>query len=266
MRSKRVAILESRLGQQMIELVTKRGGVPIHAPALAEIPDVDSTFVARMIDDIQKHPAKLAVFQTGVGTRALFAATDALGVTDKLLEILAATTVAVRGPKPTAALRARNVRIDVSAADPFTTHEVLEAIARVPIEGARVIVQRYGVTNLELEDALKARGAEVLEIPTYRWAIPDDTRPLIELMDALGRREVDAVAFTNAAQVHNLFAVAEPLGRSDALRADLGRALIASIGPVASNALREFGLSPTIEASPPKLGPLISALDEALSR
>jgi uroporphyrinogen-III synthase len=265
-RSKRVAILESRLGQQMIELVTKRGGVPIHAPALAEIPDVDSTFVARMIDDIQKHPAKLAVFQTGVGTRALFAATDALGVTDKLLEILAATTVAVRGPKPTAALRARNVRIDVSAADPFTTHEVLEAIARVPIEGARVIVQRYGVTNLELEDALKARGAEVLEIPTYRWAIPDDTRPLIELMDALGRREVDAVAFTNAAQVHNLFAVAEPLGRSDALRADLGRTLIASIGPVASNALREFGLSPTIEASPPKLGPLISALDEALSR
>jgi uroporphyrinogen-III synthase len=42
--------------------------------------------------------------------------------------------------------------------------------------------------------------------------------------------------------------------------------LIASIGPVASNALREFGLSPTIEASPPKLGPLISALDQALSR
>ena len=32
------------------------------------------------------------------------------------------------------------------------------------------------------------------------------------------------------------------------------------------NALREFGLTATIEASPPKLGPLISALDEALSR
>ena len=113
---------------------------------------------------------------------------------------------------------------------------------------------------------MKARGAEVIEIPTYRWAVPDNTRPLIELMDALARREVDAVAFTNAAQVHNFFAVADPLGRSDALRADLGHTLIASIGPVASNALREFGLTATIEASPPKLGPLISALDEALSR
>jgi uroporphyrinogen-III synthase len=266
MRDKRVAILESRLGQQMIDLVTKRGGVPVHAPALAEIPDVDSAFVARLIDDIQKRPVTLAVFQTGVGTRALFAATDGLGMTDKLLDILAATTVAVRGPKPTAALRARHVRIDVSARDPFTTHEVLEAVETIPIASARVIVQRYGVKNVELEDALKARGAEVIEIPTYRWAVPDNTRPLIELMEALARREVDAVVFTNAAQVHNLFAVADPLGRADPLRADLGRTLIASIGPVASNALREFGLTATIEASPPKLGPLISALDEALSR
>jgi len=266
MRDKRVAILESRLGQQMVDLVAKRGGVPIHAPALAEVPDVDGAFVARLIDDIQERPVKLAIFQTGVGTRALFAATDALGKTDTLLQTLAATTVAVRGPKPTAALRARNVRIDVSARDPFTTHEVLEAIESIPIERARVIVQRYGVTNVELEDGLKARGAEVLEIPTYRWALPGDTRPLIELMDALARGDVDAVAFTKAAQVHNLFAVAVPLGRSDALRADLGRTLIASIGPVASTALREFGLTATIEASPPKLGPLISALDAALPR
>src|SRR5438270_8186860 len=218
-----------------------------------------------MIDELRGRPAKLAIFQTGVGTRALFAATDALGLTDKLLEILAATTVAVRGPKPTAALRARNVRIDISARDPFTTHEVLEAIEPIPIAGARVIVQRYGVKNVELEDALKARGGEVIEIPTYRWAVPENTQPLIALMEALARRGVDAVAFTNAAQVHNLFAVAEPLGRADALRADLGRTLIASIGPVASNALREFGLTAAIEASPPKLGPLINALDEALS-
>src|SRR5438067_2280462 len=97
MRDKTVAILESRLGQQMIDLVAKRGGVPIHAPALAEIPDVDSTFVAGMIDDLQERGAKLAIFQTGVGTRALFAATDALGTTDTLLKVLAATTVAVRG-------------------------------------------------------------------------------------------------------------------------------------------------------------------------
>ena len=266
MRDKRIAILESRLGQQMVDLVAKQGGVPVHAPALAEIPDVDPAFVAGLVRDLETRPATLAIFQTGVGTRALFAATDALGITDTMLGLLAQTVVAVRGPKPTAALRARGVRIDISARDPFTTHEVLEALQSTQLAGARVIVQRYGVTNRELEEALKARGAEVIEIPTYRWALPDDTRPLIELMDALERGEIDAVTVTNAAQVHHLFAVAEPLGRAQALRTNLNRTLIASIGPVASSALREFDVKVDVEASPPKLGPLVAVLDAALSR
>src|SRR5690242_3886848 len=226
MRDKRVAILESRLGRQMVELVAKRGGVPIHAPALAEVPDVDPAFVKRLIAELRSRPPKLAIFQTGVGTQALFATTDRLGATDDFLEVLSAARIAVRGPKPSAALRARHVRIDFSARDPFTTHEVLESIASVVLDGERVVVQRYGATNVELEDALKARGADVVEIPTYRWAIPADTKPLIDLIDALARREVDAVAITSASQIHNLFAIATTLGRSDALRDDLAQTLI----------------------------------------
>ena len=77
---------------------------------------------------LEEKPAKLVIFQTGVGTRALFAATDSLGLTQKFLQLLDKTTVAARGPKPTGALRSRGVRIDRSAADPFTTKEVLESI------------------------------------------------------------------------------------------------------------------------------------------
>ena len=265
MRGKKVAILESRLGRQMVELVAKHGGVPIHAPALSEVPDVDPEFVRRLIAELREHPPKLAIFQTGVGTQALFATADRLGTTDDLREILAATTVAVRGPKPTAALRARQVRIDLSARDPFTTHEVLEAVQSVALDGERVVVQRYGVVNVELDEALEARGATVVEIPTYRWDLPRDTKPLVDLIDALARHEIDAVAITSASQIRNLFAIATKLGRADALRADLGRTLIAAIGPVASSALGEFRLTAAIVASPPKLGPLIAALDSALS-
>jgi len=218
------------------------------------------------VNELQSRPAALAIFQTGVGTHALFKATDALGLTDQLLALLARAVVVVRGPKPTAALRSRGVRIDLSAQDPFTTAEVLAALQATPLAGARVIVQRYGVTNAELEEALKTRQAEVIEIPTYRWSLPEDTGPLVDLMDALERGEIDAVTFTNAAQVHNLFAVAERLGRAESLRASLNRTLVASIGPVSSGALRNFGVTVGLESSPPKLGPLVSALDEALSR
>ncbi|MGH8703022.1 MAG: uroporphyrinogen-III synthase, partial [Burkholderiales bacterium] len=255
MRDKTVAILESRLGQQFAELIEKHGGHPFHAPALAEVPDVDRDAIAGLVADMEVHPPKAVIFQTGVGTRALLEATDALGLTDRFLAVLGKTIVAVRGPKPTAVLRARGVRMDLSARDPFTTVEVLEALAQTPLAGERVVVQRYGVTNLELEEALKARGASVTEIPTYRWSLPEDTRPLIELMDRLGNGRIDAVAVTNAAQVYNLFDLAATLGRADAVRTGLNRTLVASVGPVSSDALRKFGVTVGLEASPPKLGP-----------
>jgi uroporphyrinogen-III synthase len=201
------------------------------------------------------------VFQTGIGTKALFSATDALHLSEKLLSFLKAATIAVRGPKPTGALRQRGVHIDRSAVEPFTTKEVLESIKDIEVNGGRVIVQRYGAANRELDAALEARGAEVTEIPTYRWSLPADTAPLVDLVARLQRGEMHAVLFTNAEQVRNLFLVAE---KKDDLQDALNRTLVASIGPVASRALREAGVKIGLEASPPKLGALLSALEGAL--
>ena len=265
MKNKTVAILESRLAEQMASLVARRGGLPFSAPALSEVPDVDPERIAALIPALEARPAKVAIFQTGVGTRALFEATDALGLTDRLLALLAAATVVVRGPKPSGALRSRGVRIDLAAKDPFTTHEVLEALQGVDLAGERARVQRHGVANVELDRALEARGAEVLEIPMYRWSLPPDTRPLAALVGELEAGRIDAVVFTNAEQVHNLCSVADREGRGDAFREAVARTFVASIGPVCSQALRAHGIAIGFEASPPKLGELIEGLDRALS-
>jgi uroporphyrinogen-III synthase len=265
MKAKRVAILESRMGEQLADLVARRGGVPVHAPALAELPDLDPQQIGELVRSLEQQPVALAIFQTGVGTRALFAVTDSLGLTAQFLELLGKAKVAARGPKPTGALRAKGVRIDYSAADPFTTREILASIQDVDVKGARVIIQRYGSTNVELDRALEARGAQVIEIPTYRWALPPDTKPLEDLIGALERGELHAAVFTNAEQVRNLFAVAASIGKAKALEDALNRTLVASIGPVASAALRHARVTVGLESSPPKLGALISALDTALS-
>ena len=265
MQPRQVAILESRMGAQLAALVAGRGGVPFHAPALAELPDLDHPAIGALVQSLETRPAKLAIFQTGVGTKALFAATDALGLTEKFLVSLDKILVAARGPKPTGALRQRGVRIDYNAADPFTTHELLDELGGLRLEGERVIVQRYGSANRELDAALAARGAEVIEIPTYRWSLPPDPAPLQELVARLERGEMHAVVFTNAEQARNLFLVSSQSGKSEALRAALNRTLVASIGPVASAALREAGVKVGLEASPPKLGALLAALDKALA-
>jgi uroporphyrinogen-III synthase len=262
LRGKRVAVLESRLGRELSELVAGRGAEPFHAPALAELPDLDPQAIAALVKSLEARPAKLAIFQTGVGTRALFAATDSLSLSATFESLLKSMIVAVRGPKPTGALRQRGIHIDRSAVDPFTTREVLDCIKDLPLKGERVIVQRYGSANRELDAALEARGAEVVEIPTYRWTLPGDTARLAELIARLERGEMDAVLFTNAEQVRNLFLVSKKMNKD--VKAALNRTFVASIGPVASAALRDAGVKIGVEASPPKLGALLSAVDGAL--
>jgi uroporphyrinogen-III synthase len=265
MKDKTVAILESRVRDHIASLVRKHGGTPFSAPALAEIPDVDPAHIDELIREWNSAPPDIFIFQTGVGTRALFAATDSLGLTDLLLRLLDSAQVVVRGPKPATVLHSRKVRIDCAASDPFTTHEVLAAMHGTPLRGKRVVVQRYGETNRELQAALESEGAYVTEIVTYRWGLPEDTAPLLRLIDALGRDEIDLVAFTSASQASNLFAVAQCDGKEAVLKQSLGRSLVASIGPVCSAALRKFAVRVDIEAQPPKLGPFVEAINAALS-
>jgi uroporphyrinogen-III synthase len=66
-------------------------------------------------------------------------------------------------------------------------------------------------------------------------------------------------------QIRHLFAVAATEGRAEGLAGQMQGLVIASIGPVCSRALVEHGITPTFEASPPKLGPLLKGLESAWS-
>jgi uroporphyrinogen-III synthase len=263
---KTVAILETRTGAHLAELIERLGAQPLLVPALEEVPDTDSGVVSSLLDGWKVRPFRMAIFQTGVGTRALFQATDALGATQAFLELLARATVVVRGPKPVGELNGRGVRIDLKAASPFTTETVIDAIAAIPLDSAPVLVQRYGESNVKLREALGARGALVQELSTYRWSLPADTGPLEALIERLAESSVDATIFTSAVQVENLHAVAERMGRSNDLAGLMSAVIVGSIGPICSRALRAHGIEPTFEADPPKLGPLVTALKAALAK
>jgi uroporphyrinogen-III synthase len=262
LKNKTVAILESRSGEQMADLVRKYGGYPMSAPALSEVPDIDPQAITQMIQTWSDVLPDLFIFQTGVGTKALFATTDQLNLTEALLSLLSKSQVLVRGPKPTAVLRSKGVRIDMTAGDPFTTAEILAHLEGLSLQGKRVVVQRYGETNVDLQHALEARGAEVLEVATYRWGLPADTQPLVDLIVALDKKTVDMVCFTSASQVYNLFAIAEQSNQVHTLKAGLNHAVIASIGPVCTNALLKYDIEIDVEPSPPKLGPFIAAINQ----
>jgi uroporphyrinogen-III synthase len=208
----------------------------------------------------------MVIFLTGVGTRALARVVETIYPASEYLARLRDIAVIARGPKPLAVLREWNVPVAVVAPEPNTWREVLRALdenaAAVPLKGRRVAVQEYGVTNSDLLDGLRKRGALVTSVPVYEWALPEDTGPLRAAIVALARNEIDVVLFTTATQADHLLQIAAEMKREDSVRLALSRIVVASIGPTTSERLREHGIEPDMEPSHPRMGFLVSEAAE----
>jgi uroporphyrinogen-III synthase len=258
----RVVTLESRLAGPIAELIARQGGVPVEAPALREVSLDDNAEALAFADRLIAGEFDLVIFLTGVGTRYLAEAIETRYPRERWTSALARGKVAVRGPKPLVPLREFKVRVDVQAPEPNTWHEVLAALdAQLPVQGLSVAVQEYGKPNPELIDGLRQRGADVTQVPVYRWALPEDTAPLRRAVAEIAEGRAGAILFTSAQQAEHLLQVAEAEGRLPALREALGRTVVVgSVGPTTSETLREKGLPVDIEPEHPKMGHLVSAV------
>jgi uroporphyrinogen-III synthase len=256
-----VLALESRRATELAALIAAFGGRPLVAPALREVPRESNTEALDFAAALMRDEFDVVVFLTGAGTRALATVIEPACPRATFTAALARTRVVARGPKPLAALRELQVPIWVVAPEPNTWRELLAAVdARAeerPLEGARIAVQEYGVSNTELLEAFRRRGARVTSVPVYRWALPEDVAPLKSAVTAISRGEVDVVMFTTSVQVVHLWQIVEEMRVEAEVRRGLARSVIASIGPTTSEELRRHALAADLEASHPKMGFLV---------
>jgi uroporphyrinogen decarboxylase len=254
----RVVAFESRMAPEVAALIERRGGRAIVAPAMREVPLDDNQaafdFAARLlIGDFD-----VVVFLTGVGTRALFTVIETRYPRETTVEALHRTIVVARGPKPLQVLRELGLQPQVVAPEPNTWRELLAMLtAATSLRGKRVAIQEYGVSNRELIAGLEARGAEVVIVPVYRWALPLDRGPLLEALRKITAGEADVAIFTSSHQVTNVIQVADAEGIGDAVRRGLAAMAVGSVGPVCSEQLRAYGINVDFEPEHPKLGHLI---------
>ncbi|HEX6985365.1 MAG TPA: uroporphyrinogen-III synthase, partial [Planctomycetaceae bacterium] len=198
------------------------------------------------------------VFLTGVGAETLLEALKPRYEPSELFAALDRGRVVVRGPKPTAVLKRWGVRIDLKAPEPNTWRELAAAMRDAfDLAGKTVAVQEYGKPNEAFYDELRALGAAVLPVPVYRWALPEDTGPLEDAIRDAAHGVFDVVTFTSAQQIENVYEVTTRLGLRDHFDEALRKSVIVSIGPTCSERLREYGLEPDLEASPPKMGQMV---------
>jgi uroporphyrinogen-III synthase len=168
-----------------------------------------------------------------------------------------------RGPKPVAALRALGLSPTLVAPEPNTWRELLAVLGGFELSDKHVFVQEYGDENQELTQALRAKCRKLSRVPIYAWKLPDDQTPLELAIDQLVSGQADVVCFTSAQQIRHLFQVADRLGTREPLRqALLSGVLVASIGPITTEAIEAHGGRVTIVPEHPKMGHLIKAIAE----
>jgi uroporphyrinogen-III synthase len=141
---------------------------------------------------------------------------------------------------------------------------VLEHLLEQDLEGKRIVVQLHGEPLPDVVDALTAAGADVVEVPVYRWAPHEDSAAQRRLVEQIVAGCVDAVTFTSAPAVTVMLSVATELGALDGFLDALRRNVLAvCVGSITAGPLTRLGV-PTVQPDRARLGALVRAVSSAL--
>jgi uroporphyrinogen-III synthase len=260
----RIALPETRELDRLARMFEEQGAETVRCPlvAIRNAPDP-----APVRDWLTRLPFDDLVLFTGEGLRRLHGFAQRFDLMTAFLDGLRAARKITRGPKPERALRELGLKSDLRAEEP-TTDGLIMTLSGLDLRGRRIGVQLYpGNPNTRFTDFLRQAGAEPDPVLPYVYAAAADDDKVVELIDRMANRAVDAIAFTSSPQVQRLFEVAGATRREEALASALREMQIGAVGPVVAEELRRRGLEATITPDHSYfMKPLVSAIVAAFSR
>ena len=198
-----VAVTAARRRKELSALLERRGARVVEAPAIRIIPTQDDDLLRASTEACIAQPADVVVATTGIGFRGWMEAADGWGLGEALRERFTRAELLVRGPKAKGAVRAAGLA-ETWSPDSESTDEVLERLLAEGVVGRRIAIQLHGEPLPDFVRSLQAAGAEVVEVPVYRWLPAADVRPLRRLVEQVAAGQVDCVTFTSAPAVASL--------------------------------------------------------------
>jgi uroporphyrinogen-III synthase len=258
-----VGVTAARRAAELGALLERRGAEVLHAAAIRIVPVADDTELHAATGQLINDPPDIVVITTGIGFRGWVEAADGWGVGEELLGALRRATLLSRGPKSRGAVRAAGLT-DAWSPPSESSAEVLEHLLASDLDGVRVAVQLHGEPLPDFVEALRCAGAQVIEVPVYRWVLPEDLAPLDRLLAAAMDGGLDAVSFTSAPAAASMLSRADELGVLGPLLQRLRRdVLVACVGPVTAGPLVARDV-PTVQPERSRIGALVRTLSEVL--
>ena len=162
--------------------------------------------------------------------------------------------IAVIGP---ATLNAANaIGLTVDLVPPRYLGESLAESLLPEAPGKSFLLVRAAQASDTIPATLTAAGATVTIAEAYRNQLPPDSIPTLQILLTSPENYPDAITFTSASTARNLIALLEAANLT--LPSNI---TLASIGPITSEALRDLGHQPTLEAPEPTIPALVASLE-----
>lgn len=263
-----VGVTAARRSEELITLLERRGAAVVHAPAIRIIPLVDDDELRRVTSLLIERPPDVVVVTTGIGFRGWVEAAHGWDVADELITALGSTRILARGPKARGAVRQAGLCEEWSP-ESEASAEVLQRLLADGAADRRIAVQLHGAgseweANADFCEALTLAGAQVIQVPVYRWEPPENPHRLDQLIGMVVNAEVDAVSFTSAPAVASMLERAKAVGCvAELLTALRGDVAAICVGPVTAAPLRRLGV-PTTHPDRYRLGALARQITDEL--
>jgi uroporphyrinogen-III synthase len=188
------------------------------------------------------------------GVDAMWERFSRLGLANENLKHL---RIAAIGPATRKAIEQRGVAVDVVPKE-YVAESVVRSLQR-RVKGKRVLLVRAKVARDVIPRELRKAGARVDVVEAYETVVPKSSRTRLRSALWNPRRRPQVVTFTSSSTVRNFVAL---LGEA---RANIEGIRLASIGPVTSSTLREFGLGVDIAAKEFTIPGLVEAIVRSMS-
>jgi uroporphyrinogen-III synthase len=260
-----VGVTAARRADELATMLERRGAVVQHGPALRIVAVADDTELADATRGLIARPPDITVATTGIGFRGWVEAADGWGIGEDLLAALGSGKLIARGPKARGAIRASGL-VDEWSPPSESSAEVLDhllggGVDPRGVDGLRIAVQLHGEPLPDMVEALTMAGAEVVEVPVYRWMPPADIGPLDRLTDGVLAGCVDILTFTSAPAAVSLLSRAAERGvREELLTALRGPVVSLCVGPVTAAPLEAVDVQ-TVQPQRSRLGAMVRRLE-----
>jgi uroporphyrinogen III methyltransferase/synthase len=183
------------------------------------------------------------------------------GVRD--IRALAGPRLCTTGTATAARLASYGIKVDLIP-DEFSAEAAADALlASGPMSGRRVLLPRADIGREVIAERLRSNGAVVTEVVAYRTVIEDAQRPGDpDIYGMLLNGQIHVATFTSPSAIRNFARIYGEDQVADLLK----HTVVATIGPVTADAVRELGVDVTVQPSTHTVPALVDAIAAHIGR